>query len=206
MSDAARSAMQLGWEVEQFLYREADLLDERRYDEWLELLDEAIRYRAPIARNLKRGATASEYTGEDEIAWFDEGKETLRQRVRQIQSGCHWIEEPQSRVSHLVTNVRIIDRQPDPAASASGFDADLDSASGSTSNSGSNSGSSSGSGSVMVRSRILVYQNRQQTETVLLVGKRLDTLRRAGDDWRIVAREIHLDQAVLGAKALSVFF
>jgi 3-phenylpropionate/cinnamic acid dioxygenase small subunit len=31
-------------EVEQFLYREARLLDERRFHEWLELLTEDIRY------------------------------------------------------------------------------------------------------------------------------------------------------------------
>ncbi len=30
--------------------------------------------------------------------WFDEGKETLTQRVRQILTGVHWAEEPLSRV------------------------------------------------------------------------------------------------------------
>ncbi len=31
-------------EVEQFLYREARLLDERRFDEWLELFTDDVRY------------------------------------------------------------------------------------------------------------------------------------------------------------------
>ena len=31
-------------EVEQFLYREARLLDERRFPEWLELLADDVRY------------------------------------------------------------------------------------------------------------------------------------------------------------------
>ena len=31
-------------EVEQFLYREARLLDERRFHEWLELFTEDVRY------------------------------------------------------------------------------------------------------------------------------------------------------------------
>jgi hypothetical protein len=35
-------------EVEQFLYREARWLDERRFHEWLELLTEDIRYWMPV--------------------------------------------------------------------------------------------------------------------------------------------------------------
>ena len=171
------AAIQLWWQVQEFLHREADLLDDRRFDEWLDLLDESIRYRAPIARNLKRASAEAEYTAEGEIAWFDEGKATLRQRVRQIQSGYHWIEEPMARVSHLVTNIRIVAAEPGVERPDR----------------------------VTVRSRFLLYLNRQQTETVTLVGKRLDTLVRAGDDWRIAAREIHLDQSVLSTKALSMF-
>lgn len=34
----------LWWEIQQFLHLEADLLDDRRYDEWLDLLHEDIRY------------------------------------------------------------------------------------------------------------------------------------------------------------------
>ena len=34
-------------EVEQFLYREARLLDERRFREWLELLTDDVRYWMP---------------------------------------------------------------------------------------------------------------------------------------------------------------
>jgi ethylbenzene dioxygenase subunit beta len=38
-------------EVEQFLYREARLLDERRFHEWLELLTEDVHYRMAGRRN-----------------------------------------------------------------------------------------------------------------------------------------------------------
>jgi 3-phenylpropionate/cinnamic acid dioxygenase small subunit len=38
-------------EVEQFLYREARLLDERRFHEWLELFTEDVRYRMAGRRN-----------------------------------------------------------------------------------------------------------------------------------------------------------
>ena len=40
----------------------------------------------------------------------------------------------------------------------------------------------------------------------MLVGKREDTLRRAGDGWLIARRKIILDQNVLLTKNLTFFF
>ncbi len=59
---------------------------------------------------------------------------------------------------------------------------------------------------VAVKCRFLIYRNRVETETDLLVGKREDRLRRAGDDWQIARRTIILDQNVLLAKNLTFFF
>src|SRR5579862_3448466 len=114
MPDLERLLLQR--EVEEFLYREAELLDERRYDEWLALLADDIRYWMPMRRNVKFGEGEREFTREgQDIAWFDEGKDTLTRRVRQIQTGIHWAEEPQSRIAHLVSNVRIVEASPSVA-------------------------------------------------------------------------------------------
>ena len=43
----------LAREIAEFLYREAELLDERRYDAWLALLADDIRYWMPLRRNVK---------------------------------------------------------------------------------------------------------------------------------------------------------
>jgi 3-phenylpropionate/cinnamic acid dioxygenase small subunit len=89
--DARAARLLLTQEVAEFLYREAELLDERRYDEWLALLADDIRYWMPMRRNVKFGEEAREFTREaQDIAWFDEGKDTLTRRVRQIQTGIHW--------------------------------------------------------------------------------------------------------------------
>ena len=166
-------------EIEDFLYREADLLDERHYDEWLALLAEDVRYWMPMRRNVKVDDSEREFTREGrDISWFDEGKETLTRRVRQIQTGIHWAEEPVSRISHLISNIQLIEVNPsagDPAE-------------------------------VSVRCRFLVYRNRVETETDILVGKREDLLRRAGAEWRIARRKILLDQNVLLSKNLTFFF
>jgi 3-phenylpropionate/cinnamic acid dioxygenase small subunit len=184
MSDDRLARLLLTQEIAEYLYAEAELLDERRYDDWLALLADDIRYWMPMRRNVKYGdTTGREFTREGEdISWFDEGKETLTRRVRQIQTGIHWAEEPQSRIAHLVSNVQLLEATPDAAAPRE----------------------------VTTKCRFLIYRNRVETETDFLVGKREDTLRRAnspgGEGWLIARRKIILDQNVLMTKNLTFFF
>jgi 3-phenylpropionate/cinnamic acid dioxygenase small subunit len=58
---------------------------------------------------------------------------------------------------------------------------------------------------VDVRCRFLVYRNRVETETDVLVGKREDVLRRVDGGWKIARRMVILDQSVLLAKNLTFF-
>lgn len=173
------ASIELWWEIQDFLFAEANLLDRRCFNEWLEILHPDITYRMPLARNIRRDQIkTNEYTKPGEVAWFDEGFQTLSQRIAQINTGIHWAEEPASRISHLVSNVRV----QIPADTVDTPE------------------------SVKVNSRFLVYQNRLQTETVLFVGKRDDVLRRHEGMWKIAERTIYLDQNVLLAKALTTFF
>jgi 3-phenylpropionate/cinnamic acid dioxygenase small subunit len=97
----------LHYEVEQFLYNEAALLDDRRYHEWLDLFTEDAHYWMPIRRTLARGDEAHELTAEDENSFFDDDKTTLARRVAKLDTGYSWAEDPPSRTRHLVTNVRL---------------------------------------------------------------------------------------------------
>ena len=109
-------------EIEQFYYHEAALLDERRFNEWIDLIADDIHYHMPIRRNVKFGEQHRENTdSESEISWFDEGKATLAGRVRQINTGLHWAEEPFSRVRHIITNIRLVDVQGDEVRVGSNF-------------------------------------------------------------------------------------
>jgi 3-phenylpropionate/cinnamic acid dioxygenase small subunit len=133
----------------------------------------------PMRRNVKFGEDEREFTRADsDINWFDEGKETLSRRVRQIETGIHWAEEPHSRLSHLVANVQLQGAEPSFAAPQQ----------------------------VSVTSRFLIYRNRVETETDILVGKREDLLRRVDGHWQIARRKIVLDQNVLLTKNLTFFF
>jgi 3-phenylpropionate/cinnamic acid dioxygenase small subunit len=160
--------------VEEFLYLEAQLLDERRFEEWLDLLADDVRYWMPMTRNVRFDETQRAETRErQDVNWFDEGKRTLRLRVQQIRTGVHWSEEPLSRTCHSVTNVQL-----DAVATDT----------------------------VSVRSRFLIYRNRGDTEVDLFAGKREDLLVRAVDGFLLRHRKIVLDQNVLLAKNLTIFF
>ena len=116
----AEATYRLKLAIEEFYYREADLLDERRFREWLDMLADDLVYFMPVRRNVKYGEhAASENTrqGED-ISWFDEDKWTLQKRVEQIETGVHFAEEPLSRVAHMVSNIRVVEANPSPGAAA----------------------------------------------------------------------------------------
>ena len=160
--------------VEQFYAREADLLDSRRFQEWLDLLADDLRYWMPLSYNRPFGEWDGERSAEGkDLNWFDEGKFELEQRVKQIATGLHWAEEPVSRTCHMFSNLQVIDDADD---------------------------------TLTARCRFIVYRNRTETETDFFVGKRQDTLRETDDGFAIAAREIYLDQSVLLAKNLTVFF
>jgi len=164
-------------EIEDLLYTEADLLDEREYEKWLDLLTDDIRYWMPIRKNVAVDNLARETTSEDDIAWIDDDKGTLTKRVEQIRTGIHWAEEPLSRVAHVISNIRLVDPVQAIAEGAS----------------------------ATVKCRFLVYRNRLETETDFLVGRREDVLRREGGTLKIARRKILIEQSVLLAKNLTVF-
>ena len=86
-TESAIAHLLLKEEVTEFLYAEAEMLDERNFEEWLDLLTDDIRYWMPMRRNVKSNEMEREFTREgQDINWFDEGKETLDRRVRQIRT------------------------------------------------------------------------------------------------------------------------
>jgi 3-phenylpropionate/cinnamic acid dioxygenase small subunit len=102
-------------------------------------------YFMPMRRNVKFGQHAErENTKQGEgISWFDEDKWTLSKRVEQILTGVHYAEEPLSRVTHMVSNVRLLDVRPSVEAVSE----------------------------ISAGSRFLVYQNRVEYESFTFVGR-----------------------------------
>jgi biphenyl 2,3-dioxygenase subunit beta len=160
-------------EIEQFLYAEAELLDESDLHAWVALFTDDVRYLMPTRTNRLRRERGQEIGKETDLAFFDDDKKSLEARVRRLDTGMAWAEDPPSRTRHLVTNVRIEPLAGDEYA---------------------------------VRSYFFLYRSRLRTDENLFVGRRHDVLRRTLEGLRIARREILLDQNVILAKNLSVFF
>jgi 3-phenylpropionate/cinnamic acid dioxygenase small subunit len=173
-------------EVEQFLYREARLLDERCFHEWLQLLTDDVHYwmggrsnRYPKSSKAIAILDPDRYveddlTKADELAILDEDKASLTSRVARLDTGMAWAEDPPSRTRHLITNIEV-----EPG---------------------------DGAAEVKVYSNFMVYRSRAETEQDFYVGARRDVLRRVAGAWKIAGRKIILDQNVLLAKNVSIFF
>ena len=169
-------ALLLKESINEFYFREADLLDGRKLDEWIKLFTDDATYTLPLQRNVKFGQWGDESRlGSLEVAWVADTREILGDRVEQMLTGVHWAEEPVSRFAHLVTNVRVLNYEP-------------------------------ATGIANVRSRFLVYRNRCERECDLFAGTREDVLRKTGSDWSIKQRIVYLQQNVLLSKNISLFF
>jgi p-cumate 2,3-dioxygenase subunit beta len=87
-------------EVEDFLFREADLLDNWKLDEWLGLMTEDAAYYVPPNDKPDADHRSTLFIIADDIV-------RLRERVIRLKDpNCH-AEYPPSRTRRLITNVRI---------------------------------------------------------------------------------------------------
>jgi len=166
--------MLLTFEAQEFLYREASLLDERRLDEWLALCTDDIHYWMPIRRTTNVKDLDNEFTKPGAMAYFDDDKRTLGLRAQRLAVGRAWAEDPPSRTRHMISNIEV---------EAGDTEAEL-----------------------RVYSNFIVYRSRAETEQDFYVGARQDVLRRVEGAWKIAHRKLILDQNVLLAKNVSIFF
>jgi biphenyl 2,3-dioxygenase subunit beta len=102
-------ASELRREIEEFLYFEAELLDDRRLREWFDLLADDIRYWMPIRHNLfeRPDDIRDELSKPGEGFYFDDDRKSLKIRVERAYAKNAWAEMPPSRTRHLITNIRI---------------------------------------------------------------------------------------------------
>jgi 3-phenylpropionate/cinnamic acid dioxygenase small subunit len=91
-------------DVVEFLYTEAALLDDNRFEDWLDLLTDDISYRAPVRSTVAKG----DGTGfADQTCYLDDDRSSLGVRVKRTTSPNDWAEEPPSRTRRFVTNVMV---------------------------------------------------------------------------------------------------
>jgi len=105
--------LQTHFEVTQFYNLEAELLDDGRFADWLEMLAEDLHYWAPVRSNRLRRQQALSIHAPGEAAFYDETRDSLAWRIRRFDSGMAWAEDPPSRTRHLVSNISVRERSDD---------------------------------------------------------------------------------------------
>ena len=90
--------MTLRADVEEFLYREADLLDSWRLDEWLALLAPGAIYEVPPNDRPDASSADTLFIIADDI-------DRIRARVKRLQSHEAHAESPRSRTRRMIHNV-----------------------------------------------------------------------------------------------------
>ncbi|HLF77725.1 MAG TPA: 3-phenylpropionate/cinnamic acid dioxygenase subunit beta [Dehalococcoidia bacterium] len=88
-----------------FYIREAWLLDDRKFHEWLTLFTEDTFYFMPQRRNMLRHDMDKEISAVGELAVFEEDYTRLSQRIARLDTGMAWSEMPPSRTRHSITNL-----------------------------------------------------------------------------------------------------
>src|SRR6185436_8513412 len=90
---------------EAFLYHEAALLDSWKLDEWLALLTEDATYRVPSNDRPQSDPKTALFMIADDIR-------RIRARVTRLKDPHAHAEYPRSRTRRLISNVRIVEREP----------------------------------------------------------------------------------------------
>jgi 3-phenylpropionate/cinnamic acid dioxygenase small subunit len=167
--------------VQQWLYAEARLLDERRYDLWRDLLADDVRYRLPArayvaqadCKDFSTWGVDREIGGAGSLALIDDDAEGLKARIGRLQTGMAWAETPPSMTRRQVSNVQILDVSDD--------------------------------GTLSVVSNLFLAKSRAD-ERVLLTAERRDRLAPVGDGYRLKDRYVVIDDVVLASSNLSTIF
>jgi 3-phenylpropionate/cinnamic acid dioxygenase small subunit len=95
----------LWFDLMQFYIREAWLLDERKFKEWLDLFTNDVLYFMPRRKNVPRREAHRELTPLGDLAILEEDKRYLEMRVARLDTGMAWAEDPPSRTRHLIGNL-----------------------------------------------------------------------------------------------------
>ncbi|HYR41023.1 MAG TPA: aromatic-ring-hydroxylating dioxygenase subunit beta [Methylomirabilota bacterium] len=108
ISDAERSA------VTEFLYMEARLADEARYAEWLALWTDDAVYWVPAT-------TDPESDPEKHLSHVYDNRARLETRVKLLQTGHRYSQEPASLMRRLVSNIEIARAEDGELVAGSNF-------------------------------------------------------------------------------------
>lgn len=171
-----RVTSELQWEIEQFLYAEARLLDNREFEKWYELLADEIHYYMPARSFVYEEQVREGFSAGFGGSNFDDDKERMGYRVRKLLTGRDHIERPHSMLRHHVSNVQI-----EPSEAADTYQVR--------------------SYFIVTRLRHTRFKDIYSGERTDVLRRAANSLR-----WEIVRREILLDETTMLGGGIGFFF
>jgi 3-phenylpropionate/cinnamic acid dioxygenase small subunit len=185
MSDPGLIASpQQQFEIEQFYYREARLLDNRQYQTWLTLCTEDIQYSMPargnpLVNNSEHGnenmisvERELETVESDGCPIREESYLHLALRVNRSFKINAWAENPPARTRRIIGNVEILDIADNHYT---------------------------------VHNNFQLFYARPGSDNFLYAGQRRDVLIAVEDSYQISRREIIMDVADIRVPTLGLF-
>jgi 3-phenylpropionate/cinnamic acid dioxygenase small subunit len=100
-------------EVEQFLFHEARLADELRYDEWEALWTDDAVYWVP--------ANADDIDPMRQMSIIFDNRSRIATRIKQLHTGKRHSQNPPSRLRRLVSNVELLGEEDDDVLVGANF-------------------------------------------------------------------------------------
>ena len=162
--------------ITDWLHHEAELLDDGRLREWLDLLTDDIVYQVPVRVHKEVSDDGVRVTGVRSNSFhMDETRTSLEMRVDRVDTGFAWAEEPPSRLRHHVSNVRVRRGATDDELAVR-------------------------SNVLLYRGRW------DRPEHDLLSYERFDRFRLVDDTWKLAARWVVLDSTTIPTHNLSFLF
>ncbi len=195
----------LHFQVEQFYYQEARLLDNRQYQQWLALVCEDIRYEMPsrvnsLVDNRQRG-NESMISIESELETEagmgcpirEERYLHLMVRVERAYKVNSWAENPPPRTRRIIGNIEI------------GLD-DNNTEACSTKNSSNDKENVDRKNEITAISNFHLNYSRPNSRNFLYSGQRRDILRKEQNSFKIARREVIVDYSTIDLPTLGLIF
>jgi 3-phenylpropionate/cinnamic acid dioxygenase small subunit len=105
-------------EAQEVIFREARMLDEQRFEEWLDLFTEDALYWMPAWKD--EFTLSSDPDTELSLVYY-QGRDNLRDRVERLRSGLSPVSRLLPRVVHSITNVIVDAADEENATVTSSF-------------------------------------------------------------------------------------
>ena len=87
-------------EISEFLYHEAVLADESRYEDWVALVTDDIHYWVPFG--------AGDYEPGSRVSFLNDNRNRLTTRIQQLMSGRRYSQVPKSPMRRVISNIQIL--------------------------------------------------------------------------------------------------